>query len=172
MTRTEIENIIRKYNISDNGNGTIQAKYFGKLTDADVTTIKAAKAEILEYFAEIKIEKEERANKIAAIEGLEELRKANADWETYYDQLHNAIDRGYVRMPAQPASDTIALKAQYPRAAAYIKASNYSYASNDAKSVAGTKAMEKIINGENHETVIAEMENEWKQSAHEAMMHE
>ena len=172
MTRTEIENIIKKYNISDNGNGTIQAKPFFKLTEADVAIIKAAKVEILAYWAEIKVEKEERANKIAAIEGLEELRKANADWETYYDQLHNAIDRGDVRMPAKPTSDTIALKAQYPRAAAYIKASNYSYASNYAKSTAGTKAIEKIINGENHETVITEMENEWKQAAHEAMMHD
>lgn len=51
---------------------------------------------------------------------------------------------------------------KYPRAAAYLKANEYAKAANDAKAIAGKKARERIINGENYDNVIADMEDEWK----------
>lgn len=136
--------------------------------------IKARKHEII---ALLKAEKEaeenariEREAKIAAIEGLEEIRKARAEWEDYNYKFNKAMERGDCRFPSKPASDVESLKKQYPRAAAYLKAESYSRASNYMKVAAGRKALERITNGEDHEVVIADMEAEWSNAAREAAM--
>ena len=54
-----------------------------------------------------------------------------------------------------------ALKAKYPRAAAYLKAREWGCAAHYVKAKAGRDAEERIINGEDHATVIAEMEKSW-----------
>lgn len=62
---------------------------------------------------------------------------------------------------AKPSIETAELKKQYPIAAAYLKAESWASSNHWAKWAAGNRALEKIINGEDHEVVIAEMEKEW-----------
>lgn len=79
---------------------------------------------------------DERKAKVRAIEGLDELRYAPKELEER-------------------------IKAEYPRAAAYLKAESYLLSENDGKFNAGKKAVERIINGEDCAVVLAEMEKEW-----------
>ena len=58
-------------------------------------------------------------------------------------------------------SKIYALQAKYPRAAAYLKAREWGCAAHYVKAKAGRDAEERIINGEDHATVIAEMEKSW-----------
>lgn len=111
---------------------------------------------------------DDRRRKIDAIDGLKELENAISDWEEYHDLCNKVFESECGRMPAQPKDSISGLKARYPRATAYLKAKSYLYAHNYQKSAAGEKALARIINSENHETVIAEMEAEWSAAAHEA----
>ena len=52
--------------------------------------------------------------------------------------------------------------AKCPAAAAYIKAKDFSRSSDFDKHVAGRRAMARILNGDDHEEVIADMESERK----------
>lgn len=126
--------------------------------------IKSMKPEIL---AELKRRKSERQSKIDAIEGLKEIEHARyliAEWR----RKNNAsIDRGDSVYVPRPKVDIAALEAQYPRAVAYLFAEGYSYAANFRKAAAGRRALEKIINGEDHEKVISDMEAEWSEYTHQ-----
>lgn len=105
-----------------------------------------------------------RQEKINAIEGLQEIYDASEEWSRYRDAFSCMMDNqdnDGARPPMQPTVNIEALNAKYPRAAAYIKAENYSCAANYAKSSAGRKALEKIINGEDYAQAIADMETEW-----------
>ena len=64
--------------------------------------------------------------------------------------------------PQKPVDDIAALKAQYPAAAAYLKAEAYEYASHYAKSAAGRKAKQAIADGANYGEALAQMEAEWQ----------
>jgi len=111
--------------------------------------------------AEIK-EREESAARLATnVPGLDALRDARNQWDMYHDAFNRAIDRDDVRMPNQPTVDAKALTAQYPVAAAYLKAEAYEYASNYAKSSAGRKAKQAIANGMDYTEALAQMEDEW-----------
>lgn len=90
---------------------------------------------------------DERKAKIRAIEGLDELRYAPKELEER-------------------------IKAEYPRAAAYLKAESYSLSENDGKFTAGKKAVDRIINGEDYAAVIADMEKEWSDYCRERVCDE
>jgi len=135
--------------------------------------IKARKEEILSYFAtQRKIAesaRKEREAKINAIEGLQAIYKAmgaEADYHVAFNRMMESEGQSGngALLPSLPEVSSKDLKAQYPRAAAYIKAEGYSLANNHAKASAGKKALERIINGEDHEKVLVGMEAEW--SAH------
>jgi len=163
----EIKDLIRICKIEDAKNGTLKIwnmengkKYLEE--------IKAKKSEILAYLAEKEAQEEARRQakkaKIAAIEGLEEINNAiNA--ETEYNRAFNKMmedeSNDGVFPPKKPAINSADLKQKYPRAAAYIKAENWSFADHYVKSAAGKKAKERIVNGEDYKTVITEMEKEF-----------
>ena len=172
MTTQEIERMISKYNITDAGNGTLKAVPYGKknFSEKEIAEIRAAKAEILAYFAEIKKAEADRNAMIAAIDGIKEIETARSEWEEYHYKFNKAMDRGDCRYPSKPTSNVEELKAKYPRATAYLKAQSYKNSSNVGKYSAGKKALERIIDGENFETVLADMETEWTIAAHEAVM--
>lgn len=111
----------------------------------------------------------ERNAKIEAIEGLEEIRAAQAAWDKYHDDFDRRMsDENLSSFGISPPKDDVAAtKAKYPRAAAYLRAESYSYASNYAKSDAGHKALERIINGEEYTTALADMEKEWSDHCQE-----
>lgn len=163
-----MKELIAKYNIRIGGDGTQLAmdKRIAKNPE-DLAFVKSHKPEIMAF---IKAEKEakqksieERQAKIKAIEGLEEIRAALADVEAWhYELAASFFDVGGLGVRPKPQYDFDALYAKYPRAAAYLKAESFEYASHYAKSAAGKKAKERIINGEDPNKVITEMESEWK----------
>ena len=163
------EEIIRKYGITLHDETHLSVTRSRVKTKQDNQLIVENKPAILAVLLEEKREKErkaaERQSKIDAIEGLKEIRAASRELNEFYDRYNEAVVNGYGILPVKPDIDLDALKAKYPRAAAYLKAESYKNAAHYQKSSAGRKALERIINGEPHETVIAEMEREWTDAA-------
>ena len=89
------------------------------------------------------------------------MKAAIAEHEKYHDEFTRALEEGNGRLPAHPTSDIPALKEKYPRAAAYVKAYNWTLASHFVKCGAGRKALERIINGEDYDAAIRDMEKEF-----------
>ena len=162
-----VKELVQICNITDAGNGKLRI-YNENMGRKHLAEIKARKPEILAFLSEQKVSEErarkEREEKISAIPGLKELEAAIKEHEDYKSAFYRMMDDEYndgANPPAMPKSNIDDLSSKYPRAAAYIKAVAYSYASHYAKSAAGRKAVERIINGEDHEKVLAEMEAEW-----------
>ena len=89
---------------------------------------------------------EERKAKVAAIEGLDEIRAVQADlMKTGIDNLADMIRK------------RDELWAKYPRAAAYLEADRWIATEVPIKVRLGSRAMEKILDGEDPEAVIQEM---------------
>lgn len=133
--------------------------------------------EMIVELQRLQVEAEEakaaRQAKIDAIPGLAALKAAYSAVSSTHDAYERKSDYGY---PAKEAAawhkaeeEATKVRAQYPIAAAYLMAEGWTYAANDAKTAAGKKGMERIINGEDHETVIAEMDAEWSAAAHKAV---
>lgn len=135
---------------------------------AALAAIKAAKPEIVATLlaqreAGLRAEQERQA-KIDAIPGLREIKAARADlvnWKLEFDASFDGENGGSVGVRPKPKYDMDALLAKYPRAKAYLDAEDFAASDNDAKAAAGRKALEAIINGENHEQAIHAMNSEW-----------
>lgn len=135
---------------------------------AALAAIKDAKPEIVSILLEqreagIRAE-QERQKKIAAIPGLREIEAARADlvnWKLEFDASFDSENGGGVGIRPKPKYDMDAMYAKYPRAKAYLDAQDFTASENDAKSAAGKKALEAIINGENYEQAVAAMNSEW-----------
>ena len=169
-----IEELVKLCDIVDAGNGRLgcRNKYQAQ---KHLDELKAKREEILKYLADKKAAEKAaaaaREAKINAIEGLKELQKAINAEESYHYEINRRFENEALSsiLPAQPKANIKELKEKYPRAAAYIKAENWKYANNYAKAAAGAKALERIINGENHEQVLADMEAEWSAHCQESM---
>lgn len=161
------QEMISKYNITLATEGRIYiSRGNAAKKDGMVNEILATKPEIVAILIAEKEAAEkaaaERKAKIEGIEGLKEIEKSDEDWEEYHYRWNKYIaNDGMGTAPEKPASDPKALREKYPRAAAYIKARSWDDCSGDAKSSAGRRAAERIINGEDYTKVIAEMEKEW-----------
>ena len=81
---------------------------------------------------------EARRAKVAAIEGLAEIRAAISAGNKTVGEIDE-------------------LRAKYPRAAAYLEAERWIYSQNPVKVRLAARALEKIIDGEDPEAVIQEM---------------
>ena len=133
-----------------------------------LAAIKTAKPEIV---ADLLAQREaglraeqDRQKKIAAIPGLREIEAARADlvnWKLEFDASFDSENGGGVGVRPKPKYDMDAMYAQYPRAKAYLDAQEFAASENDAKSAAGQKALESIINGENYEQAIHTMNSGW-----------
>lgn len=88
----------------------------------------------------------ERKAKIAAIEGLAELRAAQA-----------ALSKASIDNLADRLQQRDELWDKYPRAAAYLEAERWIATEVPIKVRLGSRAMEKILDGEDPEAVIQEM---------------
>ena len=135
---------------------------------AALAAIKAAKPEIVATLlaqreAELRAEQERQA-KIDAIPGLREIEAVRADlvnWKLEFDASFDGENGGGVGVRPKPKYNINTIYAKYPRAKAYLDAQEFAASENDAKAAAGRKALEAIINGENHEQVIDTMNSEW-----------
>ena len=163
------EEMVKKYDIVDYGDGRIMMRnHYAVKKDNAMGEIKAMKSEIMAYLrakaAETAAKKEMREAKIAAIDGLDEIKNAIYDMQAYHKAFNRMMDDEYndgVNPPQKPQADIKFLEARYPRAAAYIQAENMSYAANDVKASAGKRAMECIINGGDYTAALADANKEW-----------
>lgn len=172
--KTKINGLISRWNIHLAPDGERIAIY-SRPSAAILEEIVSLKPQIMAELRQRKATEEEleaaeevacraRQAKIAAIEGLKAIENAIAAEEAYAEAFDRMMDDEYndgVNPPSRPKESSKELKAKYPRAAAYIKAENWSFASNYAKAGAGSKAKERIINGEDYNTVLADMDAEW-----------
>lgn len=102
---------------------------------------------------------EERKAKVAAIEGLDEIRAAIKNRFAYF-QAKMRFERGEIEfedVPVYNPGEVEALEKKHPRAAAYLEADRWISTQNIIKVRLGSRAMEKILNGEDPEAVIQEM---------------
>ena len=99
----------------------------------------------------------ERKAKVAAIEGLAEIRAAIKDQYAYF-QAKMEFERGdRLDMPPYKPYEVDNLRKKYPRAAAYLEAERWIYSENPVKVRLAARALEKILDGEDPEAVIQEM---------------
>lgn len=102
---------------------------------------------------------EKRRAQIASIEGLAEIRAAISAWVKYH-QAKMEVERGdreYDDMPDYNPGELGELKQKYPRAAAFLEAELWAYSSTPIKVRLGSRAMEKILDGEDPAAVLDEM---------------
>ena len=151
---------------------------------SDAEILRARKPEILAYLAERDAQRAAedaaRAQESAArkarlddIEGLRDLQAAVNAWARYHEEREKAMDSEFGTPWAieKPTCSVDALRTQYPRAAAYLKAESWAQAAHYVKASAGRKAAEAILRGEPHEAAIAAMEAEWESQCSEHFEH-
>lgn len=167
-----IKDMIAKYNIRlTTHNGDVALRLGHTPTAADRQYIVDNKQNIISILQqqaeEAQAARAARQAKIDAIEGLSILQDAIYQWRRYYAaQERRYDDESMSSISITPPEVSVnELKQKYPRADAYLKALDYSNAANAYKAIAGQKALERIINGEDHQTALEDMEREWTEAA-------
>lgn len=164
----QVQELIKNYQISLAGPDRLRVNARLAQADGAMDEIKAKKPEIIACLTEKQHKAEraaaERAAKINAIPGLDELRSAledSARFRAAFRRMMADEHNDGVSQPPKPSTDPEEVASKHPRAAAFVKAETWSHAEHDVKAAAGATALEKIINGEDHEAALAAMEAEW-----------
>ena len=131
--------------------------------------LRAVKPMVMGYLLEKERAKKQASDdlaaKINAIPGLQEIRHAQADLQAWHRELAASFEGAAacsgLGVRAKPIYDLDGMYKQYPKAAAYLKAEEWSRAANYAKSAAGKNAADKILAGEDYNAAISEMEEKW-----------
>lgn len=163
------EQLIHRFTIFKQGDsiGTNHPPINPELRNELLTAMREKKPEILQYLQNVAEKKEraaqERQAKIDAIPGLKELQAAIEDLNSWHREYSENIHSGAsgVGLRAKPQYDLDAVREKYPRAAAYLKATEMASAANYTKAAAGKKARERIIGGEDFEQALSDAEKEW-----------
>lgn len=168
-----VDEMINEYNIQLHGDDQFQVSVPKKMSKAEINALKAelaaAKPAILAELisrrdAEIKAREDATARLTANVPGLQSLRDALTRQEMYlnaFDRMMEDESNDGANPPKKPADDINTLKAQYPVAAAYLKAESWEYGSHYAKCAAGRKAKQAIADGADYVEAIAQMDAEW-----------
>lgn len=169
-----IERMVEVYQIHKSKEGKIRVYETIVKRPEHYKFVVEHKAEILAYLdakeVAAKRAHDERMAKLNAIEGLRELEDAKYALKSYYSSYNRYIEQGAEgKEPEKPEANLDELIRKYPRANAYLKAKEYSFASHFAKSRAGDRAEERILNGEDYNQAIDDMEKEWKDYCDEHM---
>lgn len=93
------------------------------------------------------------------IEGLKELRAAKSVWVKYHIAKAK-FERGeceFEDVPAYNPREVDDLGAKFPRAAAFLEAERWSFTGTPIKVRLGTIACERLLNGEDPDTVLNDM---------------
>jgi hypothetical protein len=148
-----VQEAVRKSNIDTKGHvyfgGAVIPREIAECAIAQQNEIRAA----------------EKRNLEINVPGLDVLKDAINKDANAYEAFQRAMERGDGRLPNSHPVDVAALRKQYPRAAAYLKAEAYEAASHYAKSAAGKKAKDAIAAGADAEEAIKIMEAEWSMAA-------
>lgn len=132
----------------------------GKAVVARIAGKPELEAELAAHLAA----KEAKAQTLAAIgwPAYQAVQRRAANAAHAYER---ASEYGYPAAEAEADrkayADLEAARVQYPQAALYARAENYSMASHDVKSGAGRRAMAAIEGGADPAAAVQEMENEW-----------
>lgn len=157
----EYKRLISMYGISDTGRGTLRIR--ASVPAETLDFIRAEKSGILEYLQEAKVLEKRRNAALASMEGIDEIRKAVYAIRNFHRQFNDAMDNEDYRPIKRPDIDLDALYKKYPIAKAYLDAEAFGLSENFAKSKIGKDAMNRILDGENHENVISDMNAEWSE---------
>ena len=164
-----ISEIVKKYSITISSDGE-NLKCPANTERSDLEFVREHKPDIMKYLRDLEDEKkrakEEYERKIAAIEGLQELTDITSAWARYNAAMTKFIEEDAVGVP--PVAPSVKIEdvaAKYPRAVAFRKACAYAEAAHFKKSEIGKRAKDRILNGEDVDTVIADMEKEWTEYA-------
>lgn len=93
------------------------------------------------------------------IEGLAEIRAAITAWVNYH-QAKAEFERGlrdFADVPVYDHREVDTLRAKYPRAATYLEAERWARSGVPIKSRLGTRACERLLAGEDYNTVLEDM---------------
>ena len=157
----EYKRLISMYGISDTGRGTLRVR--ASVPAETLDFIRAEKPGILAYLQEAKVLEKRRNAALASMEGIDEIRKAVYAIRNFHRQFNDAMDNEDYRPIKRPDIDLDALYKKYPIAKAYLDAEAFSLSENFAKSKIGKDAMNRILDGENHEKVISDMDAAWSE---------
>lgn len=157
----EYKRLISMYGISDTGRGTLRVR--ASVPAETLDFIRAEKPGILAYLQEAKVLEKRRNAALASMEGIDEIRKAIYAIHNFHRQLNDAMDNEDYRPIKRPEADLEALCKKYPVAKAYLDAEAFSLSENAVKSQYGRDAMNRILDGENHEKVISDMDAAWSE---------
>lgn len=97
----------------------------------------------------------------AGIEGLDELRAAIRDWDVYHYLSAKYLEGDIHERPVAPTAHIGNLMKQYPRAAAYVKAHDWSNSGSFSKARFGRWACDQIAAGADHDEVLKKMEADY-----------
>lgn len=155
-----IQTIVSKYNVRVLSDGKhIIADREIRNSPNDQKYLIEHKHEIIEY---INHRHDEYTKKVMGIDGLEELRKCYAAWDAYYSDCGRWVaNKGCSNPPKKPDVTVDELEERYPWAKTYLEAVTYSFSRNETMSSIGEKAVKRILEGEDQDTVIEEMKDEW-----------
>lgn len=166
----KLEEIIKKYDIRYmNGNVCMEERCMKRAEkDGMLDTIKELKGETIAYFKN-KEEREaqeakEREEKIRAIEGLAEIESCRMAWSEWRAEFNDMMETGssFMNTP-RPSMEVKELRKKYPRADAYLTALAEANKTNYEMSDIGSKAVERIINGEDYTQVLSDMKKDMKE---------
>lgn len=142
------------------------------LPPEELEEIKSRKPEIVEELRRRKAEHDaalaEYKRKLSAlsagIEAIEAAQAAVRDWHRRFNDSFEGEDAvGGMGVGAPPPKDAVKEACeQYPREAAYLRAHEWSGAAHFVKAAAGTRAKERILNGEDYAAALTDMEAEWR----------
>lgn len=135
--------------------------------------IKARKPEILEYIRTKREAEEqawkERRDKINSIPGLNEIRAARADVDSWHRELNASFERedcGGLGVRPAPKYDFEDMYRKYPVATAFLKIEGLEYSANYELAAIGKRAKEALIeNPENYAAILETMEKEQEEFA-------
>lgn len=178
--RAKIRELIKKYKISASGNYNELSKDKWKLLmykpgDKDLAFIRKNRNQIFEELEAAVSNKAKRksavyANRRNAVQGLNEIEKAETAWYKYDLAKKRAHERESGISPKRPDIPTVSeLLSKYPRAAALRQMENWGSASNYTKASIGNKAAKDILNGVNYKKVVAKAEKDWSDYTKERM---
>ena len=165
-----VEEMISRYNITPETNDYGKT-YTGRLKIWNIKALKEDDAEellrknksvIMEYFEKERARKIERDQRIESIEGLREILSAQEELAEWHRRFNESFEGegavGGIGVGPKPEHDMDAMYERYPRAAAYIKAQQYTLKENLELSKIGNDALDEVIFGD-YRKAITDLEN-------------
>lgn len=164
MEKAEIQKTIEYYDLYDPKDGRLLIRKNFTKTQEELEKIKAAKPEILAYFAAeretFSAELRRKEETFRAIPGVKEVSEARAEWAEFWRKFNSAMDSESSILPVRPASNLKAIEAANPLAVWALKVASESTGCNFKIAEIAGRAYDALCAGENPEEVKATYDSE------------